>query len=593
MGLLLLGCSVAAGDTLLLNDGRRLEGRVSLNDGQYTIEMKLGKMSYYADEVRQWIRQSDAPDPTPSTKVAARSGQPAPAGVSITPAQATDLSQTLHQGGQALASGHDAEAIKAFDLVLKLDGDNLAALAGAGLAQVRQGRVAQGRNLMEAAWRIDGADSALAVNLAASQLASRQSARAVKLLSDYLKAHDDAGETLVNALAAALANCEAGFKHSRDFAAARTIYLKASSALELQRPGEKRWGIQWLSAAEVDQRNAEMVRIGKLITALEQDSDRAQQQVRQAEMAVKQASMGMIGNRAARRNELQAAQNRAQRELQAAQGKLDAVHEQLQETHNKIQRPTFPDHIELVDLDPKLFERPVAQAAAKPASAPSYPEVAATEESPVESTAGLDDFTFASDKPPALDKASDSSQPAADQSAVLNVAAFAVAPDLLLAPEQIAEGNGKLDVQFPNGSGDSATVVRRGGGMALLKLSRKKVAYFDLAEDFAGGKIVCATLNRSAVFNQAASLLNGEAEKPAGEWTVKLSDSPGLPGGPLLDEKNMLVGMAIAAKADSARRTPALSLQLLKTFLGKDRPINSGGNPEPAQAVFLVTRQPQ
>lgn len=54
--LFMLVVSAAHADTLVLNDGRRLKGEVTLSGSEYTVQMRLGKAIVSESDVSQWIK---------------------------------------------------------------------------------------------------------------------------------------------------------------------------------------------------------------------------------------------------------------------------------------------------------------------------------------------------------------------------------------------------------------------------------------------------------------------------------------------------------------------------------------------------------
>jgi hypothetical protein len=167
---------------------------------------------------------------------------------------------------------------------------------------------------------------------------------------------------------------------------------------------------------------------------------------------------------------------------------------------------------------------------------------------------------------------------------------FAVGPDLLVTAASAVEDASRVVVEFANGQPMDATVERTGSeGLALLRVSGQKMAYLNLAPQFAGGAVQCPAYPEVSVFGVSVEVLKGKALGVADEgWKVSLGKHPRLPGAPLLDSAGDLVGVEMADREDLTTQLPALSLKAVRGFLGRDLPGQPCGNPH-AAAVVQVT----
>jgi hypothetical protein len=167
---------------------------------------------------------------------------------------------------------------------------------------------------------------------------------------------------------------------------------------------------------------------------------------------------------------------------------------------------------------------------------------------------------------------------------------FAIAPDLLLTTAAEVKGARRIVVEFPNGTPVDATVERIGDdGLALLKISDKKLNYLNLANDFSGGAVHCMAFPDVGVFGIAVETLSGNATAPREDgWKISLSKHPRLPGAPLVDQAGNLVGIETSDRDDAPAHLPALSLARIKAFLANDLPGQPCANSR-AAAVVQIT----
>src|SRR5207247_1890499 len=95
-------------------------------------------------------------------------------------------------------------------------------------------------------------------------------------------------------------------------------------------------------------------------------------------------------------------------------------------------------------------------------------------------------------------------------------AAFPIAPDLLVSAAAPLEGATRIGLVSADGGTLKAELVRADDatGLALLRLTDRKMSYLTLAADFKGGAVQCAAFPTVNIFNPAAELLNGSAPAP-------------------------------------------------------------------------------
>ena len=100
----------------------------------------------------------------------------------------------------------------------------------------------------------------LVINRAVTDIIQRTKAmRAAKSMKIYLEKHpaDPPDETMLNLLGTSLFVAEQHTTAKGFLEQCAKLYEKQNARLEQTRPGEKRWGIEWLSAGEADRKLAE------------------------------------------------------------------------------------------------------------------------------------------------------------------------------------------------------------------------------------------------------------------------------------------------------------------------------------------------
>jgi hypothetical protein len=158
--------------------------------------------------------------------------------------------------------------------------------------------------------------------------------------------------------------------------------------------------------------------------------------------------------------------------------------------------------------------------------------------------------------------------------------AFAVSRDLLVTSARVAVGGGNPQLVDALGDGVTYEVVRADEklGLALLRVSGATplsplmlADSFDAARVNGGGAMRIAGYIGPDMFQPALEYADCAAEKPsaAKPWTVKASRHPVTPGGPVLIG-NLVVGVQLADERAQPEQVPAVTLEQLRKFLGKD-----------------------
>src|SRR5688572_2651388 len=358
--------------------------------------------------------------------------------------------------------------------------------------------------------------------------------RAVKFLRDYIGQRPGTpDEDALNAIATCLSQADNIARNNKFFQDSVKFYEAHNAKLEQTRPGEKRWGIEWLPAAEAERKINRMKAEEAKLAAIDRRLGDAQRRFN--------AASSNYENARKRRNALRAGTvNLAalEREARNAASALEGVRKEYDEQWKKVPRPQFPTEVALVPMD-LLPDTAVASAApvgpgAAPVAPPAAPPVGPGRVAarPPEEVAVVPTFT----PPPA---APGPQRPRTTQYA----AAFPVAPDLLVTSAAAVDGATLIRLQGPDGIPFEAAVVDKddASGLALLKTKDgKRFAYLAVADTFAGGPVQCVSFPAVNLFDPVAEAFPGSALNPASlpagqeKWAVKLSRHPRLGGSPLV-----------------------------------------------------------
>src|SRR5207247_734345 len=181
-------------------------------------------------------------------------GAPAPARAAAPKADARVLPALLQQAEDAVRAKNFKAARDAFLDALSLDKKNQRALEGAGTAYLQLQDFPHAKPLLEQA--ADAAGTAglsrsLVLNLSAVHVRQKNPMRATKLVRDYLAARaDKVDEQALNAMGVALWQADDSARRGPLFRECAKFYETANAKLESTRPGQKRWGVEWVDQGE-------------------------------------------------------------------------------------------------------------------------------------------------------------------------------------------------------------------------------------------------------------------------------------------------------------------------------------------------------
>ncbi len=503
------------------------------------------------------------------------------------------LEALLKQGRDALAAGEYKAARDAYQDVAAIDTRNVEALHGQGVAYMFLGDFIHALPPMEKALVANpSTNRALVLNMAVCQIGqpgSKNAMRAAAVIMDYLVAHPgQLDEPLLNAMATALYIADDQAKKGRKFQDCEAFYKTYNQKLEAAKPGMKRWGVQWLNARTVDERTASNVASEKQLAALSREIDAIDGKLVDANRTLeKQKDLVRRGfmTQYELSDSLQAVKFLTEQQATKQKDYEEAV--------AKIQRPTFPKVMTLVAMD-ELTPPPVAANVTIANDTPASQLVMPTKVR----------RTNSSEKPVATKTEIKTEMPKVEES-IISVsaqtaahrkvrivsysAAFPISENLILTAAAPLDGATEIELQTADGTPVKAEIVRAdvASGLALLRVSDKKLIPMVFAPTFSGGAIQCAAYPTVNIFNPLAESLPGTAKSPAGEWRVTLSRHPRLGGSPLLSG-NKIVGMELASRETDPAQIPAVTLDAIKKFLGSDLPTTSVGGPEPCAVMLQV-----
>ena len=401
--------------------------------------------------------------------------------------------------------------------------------------------------------------------------------RGVKGLKEFMEANGNpVDEDLINLFGTAISiAAQHGQSDNRFLEACEQYYYTCNQKLEATRSGQKRWGVQWLSATDA----AEV--FGR----------------RDQAMAEWKRRMGDVAAAGARLKQVQADatphfgfggmhRNASEADVEAARSALADRQRQASEAWAAVPQPPW-----LTEFKPAIPRRrtpsaPPIVVAAGPADAPT-PTPPAPDRPVPEQPAPA----------PSIAPTPLPSIPTPEKRLVRYAVGFPVDPThFVTAAEAIGNAN-SARMEDNAGNVVDAKVVAREGRLALLEAAPADlggaIRYFNLAQSFAGGKIRCAAIPQPNLFGPSAALLDGFGSGPVpGDWTIGMSEHPRLPGAPLLSASGEVVGVVVAERDDPQDKLPAVQLQELRQFLESHHalPVPPCGNTD-ITGIFQIAAE--
>jgi ribosomal protein S27E len=431
----------------------------------------------------------------------------------------------------------------------------------------------------------------MVVNRAAVDLIQHTKAmRAAKSLETYLQKHpgDAPDEELLNLLGTSLFIAEQHTMGKSKLEEYAVIYKRANDRLEKTRPGEKRWGVEWLSANEVDRKMAERQQALTESANLSRQAANAYDQWQRLQELYNSYSPG--GVRRASAGQVLSAERSYNNYASSARAAASRI----------------PDMPWLKQFDPVIPPMPggvTAVATAAPGSSAG--------------DAGASVFTIPSitlhepparpaTPPPSTDSPGDSAPPPPPSAtkppmhiaAQRHALAFPIDRARLISSAEVVGDAKQVRLEDAQGQTYAAHVLARQDALVLLELDAGQpqfATYLTIADSFTGGPVSCSCVPQENVFGPQPASLKGEAVAPPaqGAWSVSLADHPRLPGSPLLNEQRQVVGVVIAKRDDVRTRLPAVSLAVLREFLSANSALAArpSAAPDPMNVLELTVQE--
>lgn len=419
----------------------------------------------------------------------------------------------------------------------------------------------------------------MVINRAALDIIQRTKAmRAAKSLTAWLQKHpgNQPDEDLLNILGTALFIADqhtTGKSKLEEFA---RIYQRENERLEQTRPGEKRWGVEWLPDREADRKIAER---NKALSEFARDSRQAAAAYSQWQTlqgyyntfnayGVRKASLGQV--------------QQAERNYNGWANKADE------------DRKNIPDMTWLSEIEPVLPPLPKGVTAVAVAT----PSEAASEGTT--SVFTIPNITLHEQPAPGETRPPTESAPPSPPvhiSVPRYALAFPIDKTRLISSADVIANVDNVRLMDSQGQPYGAHVVARQDHLALLELDAGQGgfwSYLNLAENFPGGAVTCACVPQESIFGPQPAMLSGQAVAPReGTWAVSLSDHPRLAGSPLLDSQGKVVGVVIAKRDDLKTRLPAAPLAALREFLSAHSalPSASSARPDPMNVLEVTVQE--
>jgi hypothetical protein len=418
--------------------------------------------------------------------------------------------------------------------------------------------------------------------------------RTVVSLTNYLKEHpDELDSEMLDLLFTALQKAdERVTNRALTLEPSMKLYEDFNTRLEGTRLGEKRWGVQWVSASKFDDEIKKRKAAIKVYEAASDKWEEALGAVKDAERNVEASKRNGYYTKArfeAASAKLARARDVAydkQKQMETARAAIPVVPGLTKEDFKRLLTPHDVD----VLVSSKAGKTAVdATGGGSSRAIPfslggtnSAPKVATAVPGTGTGTGTGSGGTAVYQPPPAA--------PPSRRTFSRSASGFAVGPDLILTSAAAVKGASRVTLEIPGGQPMDATVERTGAeGLALLRVQGRKMSYLNLATQFAGGTVQCPAFPEVSVFGVTMDTIAGKTLKPTEEgWKVALNKHPRLPGAPLLDEAGNVVGVEMGDREDQRDRLPALAFGRIKAFLAGDAPAQACATSN-AAAIVQIT----
>lgn len=508
----------------------------------------------------------------------------------VDPAKAAETTaRLLSEAKELLAAGDFVSARARFLDLLDVEPKHVQALHGVALAHLALADRAKAIEAIEkSVTLLEGAnkkklDRPLLMNFAMVQISNRNGMRAAKYLLDYLKANPEPiDETVVNALGAALNIAPDSARSGVLWNNAVKTYEEINAKLEQQKPGQKRWGTRWVSAAEFRALDAKWAEVGDALARKNQAWSDYGNARKYRNWLSGQRTMGL-----ASMADIARADNNVRATLAAARA-ADKLYIEKRDT---IPGPDFPKQLVAAALDevkaptttlaavtlddtkPLVSMRTTGRSTPTPVIKPPPPKPAA-EDAPAPALAETLAPTIVVAKQPGK------------RTVTRNAAAFPIAPGLFITAADAVQNAREIELTDLEGTSHACKLVRADAalGLALVRADGVKLPPVKLAADFKGGAVRCATFIPISIFDTKADYIAGNLKLAADGAVLSLNKDPRRPGGPLVAGKEV-VGVSIADRSANLADLPVATLKQLRDFVGSDAPAAGGMFAEPTAVL--------
>jgi hypothetical protein len=170
-------------------------------------------------------------------------------------------------------------------------------------------------------------------------------------------------------------------------------------------------------------------------------------------------------------------------------------------------------------------------------------------------------------------------------------AAFPVDSTHLVTAAEPLGTAAEVRIEDTQGNFGRARVVAKSDRLALLQVAPANVGGglhpLNLAVDYTGGSAQCPAMPQANLFAPSVTLLTADAPAPVrSAWWIGLNDHPRLPGSPVLDGSNQIIGVELAQRDDDRQHIPAVTLADLRKFL-EDNQIVPGSSAQQTDPTAL------
>jgi S1-C subfamily serine protease len=409
------------------------------------------------------------------------------------------------------------------------------------------------------------------LSLAADDVAAHRPMKAVKSLKTYFDAHPTPpDEPMIDALGIALSQAD-GVKGGL-YLQAVDLFNHQTTMLEATRPGQKRWGIKWMPADEVDHLMQQRQKAQQAIDQAAANLSRISQDITSAQKERASLSWGIHTQR-----ERADAERRIAERLEDLQKSQSTAQEEYARAVSAMVKPDFPTTIKPADLETVATAGRTHSPAEPPVAGGSTEDPPTTPNDPVESTN--------SQSPPSTPA---STPPPAPRHTTQYGVAFAVAPGLAVTSAATVAGAARLEFQTADGGSLKGEVVRVDPtiGLALVKFTGGRVANLQLADRASSGAVQCIGYPDVDLFNPKPQVMQGTVAAVSKQWEARFEISPRLPGAPLL-QNGKVIGVVLGDRDADPAHVPAVTPEALKEFLKDDAHPGTIAT-DPAAAVMQI-----